>query len=630
MLSSTAGLETWFITSLVHAGQCSTHCADTRSPRSLSTFRRPYIFTACLPLRKLGYFRQCHTKSFEAAKAEDVPIEPNQIEEEEHIGPKTHGTKEGYINSSSIRVRKEEGEPPPKLKLVGEEEGILSKPASTAETSQTLPRWTIKRKALHFQPNLSREELMGLVDQYNGGPSTDQPPAIEPVLVPPPDDDEQVVLSSEAPRHHARPADLETATKLDKLEIALQDWHNDPEVIYRLYRDLPEPRAQYIEDDVRHKLLRHLSVVDSKDEFSMLRYFSVVDDVKVAGISLSITEWNSALSFAARYVAVSTEVEVEAALTMWKEMEHVAGVKGNEVTFNVLYDVACKAGKFTLAEMIYKELHKRGFQYNRYHHVSIIFACGLRKDGDGARAAYKALVEAGEMVDTVVLTSMISALLGAGEPTAAESIYEKMKKIHTKRSGTYLPPWDFKDKRIINSRLLKWAKICQNHPDRLEQFQNRTIIAPDIRTYRVLIHYSAVRCGDLEKTSRLLSEMSVFKIPLHGALFLTLFKGFALHGGIRYTKWDTPRLESVWKAFNKALDSDVEGLYISKWMVNWVLAAFAKCSGKSRTITIWEEIKEKWEPEEAELDFVMIGLRRILEDEEKYTVEKRRDWVLGE
>jgi pentatricopeptide repeat protein len=228
------------------------------------------------------------------------------------------------------------------------------------------------------------------------------------------------------------------------------------------------------------------------------------------------------------------------------------------------------------------------------------------------------------------LNAMISALLGAGEPQAAESIYDRMKKIHAERTDTRLPPWDFKKRRIINSRLLKWAKISRDHPERQEIFQNRTIIAPDIRTYRILIHHSAVRAGNLEKASRLLSEMSIFKIPLHGALFLTLFKGFAVHGGIRYTQWDSKRLESVWSAFNKALDSDVEGLYISKWMVNWVLAAFAKCSGKSRTIAVWEEIKEKWEPEEADLDFVMSGLRRILEDGEQYGVEKRRDWALGE
>ena len=121
----------------------------------------------------------------------------------------------------------------------------------------------------------------------------------------------------------------------------------------------------------------------------MLRYLSVVDDMKGTAIPLSTYEWTSALSFASRYVARSTVVEVESALHMWREMEHVAGVKGNDATFNVLFDVACKAGKFTLAEMIYKEMRARGFEFTRYHHVSQIHYYGLKGDGDGARAAYK-------------------------------------------------------------------------------------------------------------------------------------------------------------------------------------------------------------------------------------------------
>ena len=40
----------------------------------------------------------------------------------------------------------------------------------------------------------------------------------------------------------------------------------------------------------------------------------------------------------------------------------------------------------------------------------------------------RALVEAGEIVDTVVLNAMISALVKAHEASAAENIYERMKR----------------------------------------------------------------------------------------------------------------------------------------------------------------------------------------------------------
>lgn len=482
------------------------------------------------------------------------------------------------------------------------------------------------------EPNRTKEELLELVDQYSGASYTDQLPLLELPTLYQPGDGPHLTVSDKTedewpPPHYAWPANPETKIKLTNLGEALRDFHKDPEEIFQLYRLLPTPRAPYLESKIRHRLLRHLSIVERKEEHSMLRYFSVIDDMKGTAIPLTTSEWTSAISFAARYVARSTDIEVEAALIMWREMEHIAGVKGNDATFNVLYDVACKAGKFTLAEMIYKEMEARGFKFNRYHHVSLIHSYGLRGDGDGARAAYKTLVEAGEIVDTVVLNAMISALIGAHEAHAAENIYERMKKIHIERSGSRLPPRHFKARRHITAVLMKMAKMAKIDPLKRQDFQQKSIVAPDTQTYRILINYFAVRAGELDKAAKLLDEMKWFELPLHGAMFLSLLKGFALHGGIRYTHWTEERLESVWKAFLRAIDTGMEDLYISKWIVIWALKAFAKCSGKSRTVSVWEEVKQKWNPEEVDLDFAMNTLRTVLEGEDMS--EKKKDWVLG-
>lgn len=483
-----------------------------------------------------------------------------------------------------------------------------------------------------IEPNRTKEELMALVDQYGGGSFTDQLPLLELPRLHQPSDGPHLIVSDKVqdewpPPHHAWPAYDETEVKLKALDKALKDFSKDPEETYLLYRDLPAPRVPYLESKARHKLLRHLAVVEHKNEHSMLRYLSVVDDMKGAAIPLSTSEWTSALSFASRYVARSTVVEVESALHMWREMEHVAGVKGSDATFNVLFDVACKAGKFTLAEMIYKEMHVRGFEFTRYHHVSQIHYYGLKGDGDGARAAYKALVEAGEIVDTVVLNAMMSALVKAHEANAAENIYERMKKIHVETSGSVLPPRNYKARRLINNVLMKMAKIAKVDPTRRGEFQRKSIIAPDLQTYRILVNYFAVEAGELDKVAKFLDEMKWFDLPVHGALFLALLEGFAIHGGVRYTHWTEDRLESVWKAFMEALDNEAIDMYMSKWMAMWALRAFAKCSGKSRTVDVWEEIKEKWDPVEEDIDFVMKTLRPLLEGEDMS--EKRKDWILG-
>ncbi|KAE8453105.1 hypothetical protein EG329_012292 [Mollisiaceae sp. DMI_Dod_QoI] len=480
--------------------------------------------------------------------------------------------------------------------------------------------------------NRTREELLELVDQYPGESFTDQLPLLELPKLYQPSDGPDLVVSDKPedewpPPHCAWPADEETKIKLKNLNEGLNDWSNTSEYIFELYRALPEPRAPYLEAKTRHRMLRHISVVERKDEASMLRYMSVVDDMKQAAIPLNVAEWTSALSFVSRYVARSTEVEAEAALTMWREMEHVAGIKGNAATFNVLFDVSCKAGKFTLAEMIYKEMERRGLEYDRYHHVSMIFYYGLKRSGDGARLAYKALIEADEIVDTVILNAMISALLRSNEAQAAENVYERMKKTHLERSNSRLPPQDYKSRRAINAALKKMARAAKANKMKKDEFQRSSIIAPDLHTYRILVNYFAVHVGELDRTAKFLDEMKWLGLPLHGALFLAVFKGFAVHGGVRYTQWTEERLENVQRALLEALDVKVEGLYISRWLVAWILRAFAKCSGKSRTLAVWEEIRSKWDPDDADLDFVMSNLRRILDGTDM--AYKRQDWVLG-
>ena len=483
-------------------------------------------------------------------------------------------------------------------------------------------------------PNTTREELLALVDQYSGESFTDQLPLLElPTLHQPAYGPYLTVSDKEEdewpPPYQAWPADPETKDRLKLLEEGLRDFSKDPEEIYQLYRALPKPRAPYLESKIRHRLLRHLSVVERKDNESMLRYFSVVDDMKDAAIPLSTSEWTSAISFAARYVSQCTELEVEAALKMWIEMEHSAGVKGSSATFNVLFDVASKAGKFTLAEMIYKELEARGLRFERFHHVSLIYFHGLRGNGDGARAAYKSLVDAGEIVDTVVLNAMISALVRSHEAHAAENIYERMKQIHEKSVDSRLPPKHFKARRYIERSFIKLAKIAKSDSSGgvLAEYRHNSILTPDLHTYRILIQYFAIKTGELDKVTKYLDDMHLFEIPPHGALFLAILKGFALHGGIRYTQWTDARLEGVWRAFLKSLDLGVEGLYVSRWIVVWALKAFLKCSGKSRTLYAWEEIRQKWEPSEEDMDFVMKTLRPILEGDD--APDKRPPWTLG-
>lgn len=464
---------------------------------------------------------------------------------------------------------------------------------------------------------------MELVDQYSETSFTDQLPILElPSLYQPSDGPNLTVSDKEEdewpPPHYAWPTTPEIRRKLGSLEELLSEKYPNPELAYQIYRELPKPRVPYLESDIRHKFLRCLYTVEKKEEQSMLRYLSVVDDMKNTAIPLLMIEWNSAISFAARYVGWSTEVEVEAALRMWREMEHTAGIKGDATTFNILFDVASKAGKFVLAEMIYKEMVTRGIQFDRFHHVSLIHYHGLRRNGDGARAAYKDLVDSGDIVDTIVLNAMIAALISSCEANAAQHIYERMKQ-----TEPLLAPRHYLKQRSI-TRTLK--RIAKNDLKR-EIRQRKSNIAPNIDTYRLLVRYYAIQAGELEKAARLLEEMKRFHIPIDGSIFLFLVKGFAKHGGIRYTDWTAVRLESVWKTYLTAVDDKNVDVYISRWMVVYGLRAFAKCSGKTRTLQVWENVKTRWTPDEMEMTHVMGELTQSVEESREDSMD--REWLLG-
>jgi hypothetical protein len=174
---------------------------------------------------------------------------------------------------------------------------------------------------------------------------------------------------------------------------------------------------------------------------------------------------------------------------------------------------------------------------------------------------------------------------------------------------------------------MKMARSSKCDPEKRKLFQAKSIIAPDLHTFRILVNHYAVDLGELDKTARLLEEMKLFELPLHGALFLAIFKGFSRHGGTRYTQWTEVRLEKVWKSLLYTLKDEHGDVHLSRWMVHWILSAFAKCSGKARTLSVWQDIKKIWKPNEADLDFVMNTLRSLLEAPDQAAL--RYDWVLG-
>ena len=383
------------------------------------------------------------------------------------------------------------------------------------------------------------------------------------------------------------------------------------EAAFEAYSSLPFPGISQLSIDGIRLLFRRLSTVEKRNEDSMLRYLSVVDDMKSANIAMTEAEWNSAIAFCGLCFTHIKAADVEVALRTWKEMEGKATVKSGRVTFNILLDMATKAGKFVLAEMILEEMKARKLKLNRYARVGLIYYHGLRADGEAVRKAYRDFVEAGEIVDTVVLNCVIASLIRAGEPDAAERVYERMKRRLANYTGKALPSLSWRETRDLGRVLDRAARMYRQQPARLQQIRNEQLLAPNLRTYTIFIEHHASQTGELRRIVALLTEMHSFNLPMHGRIFLKIFKGFSFHGGIRYTSWTKARLESVWNTLLAALEeSDMK---IMKWTVIWTVRAFEKCAGRERTLEIWEELRRRWKPHDpGELEMVLSILRDVL------------------
>ncbi|CAK4034156.1 Hypothetical predicted protein [Lecanosticta acicola] len=525
------------------------------------------------------------------------------------------------------------------------------------------------------EPSISREEYKELIDTYSEDEhkwppksGTSEPAGVKieevkpkhyklaPRLVVTP---EQEAPLSHSDREVFPPEDEDHAAQLKYFAKLLRKPMGSVKhsTLWDVYEKLPSPRTRYVTDQRYRIFFRHLAWREFRaSREAMERYFALLNECTNAGVNIDNGAWSGAMAYAGRCVRVVTSKEVKAAIETWMRMED-AGHRANAFTFHILLEVAIRAGRYALADTILMELKARKIPLNRYFRNTVIFYAGRRRDGDAVRRAFQELVDAGEIVDTIAMNIVISALLRAGELPAAENTFLRMKTLHEEKFGN-LPPQDWRERKSLGKLLSREGETLREQErqhqasffgapfsmeDKKDEIQKVTPIAPDSETYRTLIKHHCDTTGDFKRVRELLEESKRKGHNIHGSVYIHILRGFALYGGYASSSWHHQSLEQIWSEMLEACrpfgageteripppkqeDDDIPDLlgtmisdkarefhesahdemmveeeselerplYFTRTMAFATIHAFYRCMGPTRTLEVWRQILAKW------------------------------------
>ncbi|WEW55457.1 hypothetical protein PRK78_000888 [Emydomyces testavorans] len=347
----------------------------------------------------------------------------------------------------------------------------------------------------------------------------------------------------------------------------LEDESISNKVVFRAYRALPSPRVSFLSERSRKTLLHRLANPPRRHPTDAMRYLSLIEDMCEASLPLTPSLWTAAIVLTGKNSDKVSKNSLRSAIGVWRRMEFEGNITSNSVAFNILFDLAVKAGQFKVADRIVMEMRGRGIDFSRFGRVARIFYAGLQGDAEGVRQAYHDFVSAGEIVDTTALNCVMASLIRAERLGLAEQMYDKMKSVHeeivrnrgdSELAARQLPSQDYLSYRKASKylgRILGMAAFLHDKlPEHHRALQDALPLTPDAKTFHIFLSYHAYISGDLERFLTLLRDMEdTFELPPQGMVYLLLFEGFAKHGGRKKSAWNLQRLTRAWASFLRDL-----------------------------------------------------------------------------
>lgn len=362
--------------------------------------------------------------------------------------------------------------------------------------------------------------------------------------------------------------DVDSPSVAELIEAVHSNPKNTSQYLFSLYRNIPSPGVEKLPARTRGALLRQMANPPNRRPVDVRRYLALVDDMIACNIPMSRSLWTTAISFAGRRSGKgrTKKRNIVRAIGLWQQMEHYANIEADEVVFNVLYDSAIKAGAFSIAERLEKEMVKRRIPSTRYSLIPKLNYHAERQDLEGISRTFDRFVQSGNLVDTVILNGLLSAFLKAGDTETAEGIYERMLLAQNTRKDTGLPAditghslsTRFEIYRSTTKRLGRLLKLSDALKDPLPHhyraFQESLPLTPDTRTFHILLRHYAITTGRFDKVLYIIRDMeNSFKSPPRHMIYSTLFEGFSIHGKTKKQTWTANRLWLLWQSYVWAL-----------------------------------------------------------------------------
>jgi hypothetical protein len=383
--------------------------------------------------------------------------------------------------------------------------------------------------------------------------------------------------------------------------------------VYFKYMELSHPRPHRIQYELLVQVVNHLSIRDreQKDPGFASKYLTIINDMLQSEMDVKRFMWDTAMHYISNDAAFITDYEVDSVLALWHKMELSSDTKANHITISIMYLSAVKAGQYALADRLWRELLTRNLKIDRVTRVIQIYAFGHRKDSRRVRKSFLDLVDAGELVDIVVINCVISALVHAGEGAAAEEVFSRVKSLYRSKFHSPSYPNNWREARRVRKLMANGHNMGELSR---REAQELSPIAPNETTYRILIRYHIAIRNDFSRAMALLEEMTQADIQPSIPIFNLLFSNFAKPYSGGSSGGNADDLKRLWTRFQEAVTKDPKGGLYQKAMDDrlaiTIIEAFARRVSKDAAREVWGTISMLWYP----ADETAVRVGEILEN----------------